>query len=500
MYAAVLIDKTSHVKILLFAVILACITVLTSSAQDLQHSCRMVYSAKRPATIDNAYNNVNLSNDGFFAVHWNASGDSACSESLVEQVLESLVLARSTYQNIDGSWDIPLGNREHYPVYIAATSFPGATSSPYSENGFDGLSWIVLDNDFTPYGGDPTELLRVTAAHELFHAFQFARSNSGSDIAFYEASAVWAEDQVYPDADDWVDRYLGFFLATLDQPLTMRDGWREYGAAAAIKYFLRGEQNAWMILETIIALDGDQRSAWQILLDLSITNSIGAADTAWELAQMTAVMHTAGTAANLYSASSWIAEYPEFPVADLSGIQFVFDPEVGPVDLPGSLELIAPLSTKILGFDYAARLSVTHLFAQNSGLWLGDNSFSELNQISIADTIFVGRQSRLYIVNSAASDRMPQIELHLLNTISEPNNDPGFSIFPNPAGSLRQVKFDGFPSRLEFYDIAGRKVFSWQPADQSSQQTLLLPDLASGPIYVRKIGIDEFQALIYLRQ
>jgi hypothetical protein len=73
----------------------------------------------------------------------------------------------------------------------------------------------VLDNDFksSQFGGAaPLNSLRVTAAHEFFHAIQFGY-DTGEDIWFMEGTAVWAEEQVYPTINDYL-QYLAYSAIT----------------------------------------------------------------------------------------------------------------------------------------------------------------------------------------------------------------------------------------------------------------------------------------------
>jgi hypothetical protein len=81
-----------------------------------------------------------------------------------------------------------------------------------------------MENDFSAssrYRFNPLDGARVTAAHEFFHAIQFAYdvfeyqgyddSNPGNDKPWWmEASAVWMEDVVYDDVNDYVG-YLTYF-------------------------------------------------------------------------------------------------------------------------------------------------------------------------------------------------------------------------------------------------------------------------------------------------
>ena len=63
--------------------------------------------------------------------------------------------------------------------------------------------FCVLDNDFarSEFARAPLASLRVTAAHEFFHAIQFAY-DFREDPWFLEATATWAEDEVFDGVND----------------------------------------------------------------------------------------------------------------------------------------------------------------------------------------------------------------------------------------------------------------------------------------------------------
>lgn len=71
-------------------------------------------------------------------------------------------------------------------------------------SGLHAAAWCELDNDYANYGHTaPIRALRVTAAHEFFHAIQFAY-DVAEDRWFMEGSAVWMEDVVYNDINDYL--------------------------------------------------------------------------------------------------------------------------------------------------------------------------------------------------------------------------------------------------------------------------------------------------------
>lgn len=69
---------------------------------------------------------------------------------------------------------------------------------------FDSWAYCVLDNNYTekPFRAlPPLENMQVTAAHEYFHAVQFAY-DAFEDGWFMEATATWAEDELFTDIND----------------------------------------------------------------------------------------------------------------------------------------------------------------------------------------------------------------------------------------------------------------------------------------------------------
>jgi hypothetical protein len=65
------------------------------------------------------------------------------------------------------------------------------------------ISYCVLDNDFATaqFGTAPKPTLRATAAHEFFHAVQFAY-DYGEDRWFMESTATWMEERYADNVDD----------------------------------------------------------------------------------------------------------------------------------------------------------------------------------------------------------------------------------------------------------------------------------------------------------
>ena len=134
------------------------------------------------------------------------------------------------YQVITLEYSIPpvdfgRGGDDRYDIYVQnlGAGFYGFTNPEDLIDEHRANSYIVVENDFagTYYSNNPVDGMKVTAAHEFFHAVQF-----GYDVFEYdfddpgnpstykpwwmEASSVWMEDIIYDDINDYLG-YLPFF-------------------------------------------------------------------------------------------------------------------------------------------------------------------------------------------------------------------------------------------------------------------------------------------------
>ena len=131
----------------------------------------------------------------------------------IDTALAAAVTVHNTY--VKAGYRAPkadgnLGGNSKTDIYIADIGDDGlygyCTSDQRIPNSgpYDAWAYCVLDNDYAldefPTN-TPIENLKVTIAHEYFHAVQF-----GYDIAedswFLEATAAWVEDEMYDGVDD----------------------------------------------------------------------------------------------------------------------------------------------------------------------------------------------------------------------------------------------------------------------------------------------------------
>ena len=127
---------------------------------------------------------------------------------VVTGVLDTYAAAGYRAPKPDGN----LGGDDKMDIYLANVGSRGYYGycnsdekiSPDLNARHDGWAYCVLDNDYSSNEfptNTPVENLEVTAAHELFHAVQFAYDYY-EDSWFMEATATWAEDELYDNVDD----------------------------------------------------------------------------------------------------------------------------------------------------------------------------------------------------------------------------------------------------------------------------------------------------------
>lgn len=150
------------------------------------------------------------------------------------------------------------GGNSRFDVYLKELGGRGVYGYCTPERRAPGAKWLasgycVLDNDFarSQYGAPPRQSLRVTSAHEFFHAVQFAY-DYGEDPWLMEASATWMEEQVADGVDD-NRQYLRY--GQLGEPARPLDAYRTQGF---------GQYGNWAFFEYLSSRFGTSivRSIW----------------------------------------------------------------------------------------------------------------------------------------------------------------------------------------------------------------------------------------------
>ncbi|HEX8101755.1 MAG TPA: MXAN_6640 family putative metalloprotease [Solirubrobacteraceae bacterium] len=168
-----------------------------------------------------------------------ADGDGDGVPDYVQRMRDEFELVRGR-ENAELGWPEPpsdgtRGGDARLDIYVADLD-PGyyGYASPDSQQPDGGSlhAYQVMDDDYAEFAL-PTVALQVTAAHEYNHVLQFG-INPGLEGWMFEATATWMEEQVHPEADDYLQYIPGWARsAGVGVPLTtfQDDGSFQYGSA-----------------------------------------------------------------------------------------------------------------------------------------------------------------------------------------------------------------------------------------------------------------------------
>ncbi|MCW2793171.1 MAG: hypothetical protein JWO76_2269 [Nocardioides sp.] len=150
---------------------------------------------------------------GSFCMHWvTSTADAPPSKAWVMKNLKTmnqvwhLEVGKLNYRK--PVKDRHRGGNKKFDVYLKELGSEGLYGYCAPEYRKPGTKWLasgycVLDNDFAQaqYGAPPVQSLRVTAAHEFFHAIQFGYDYH-EDPWFMEATATWMEERFADGVND----------------------------------------------------------------------------------------------------------------------------------------------------------------------------------------------------------------------------------------------------------------------------------------------------------
>ncbi|MEP9362073.1 MXAN_6640 family putative metalloprotease [Nocardioides sp. CN2-186] len=182
---------------------------------------------------------------GDVRVHYSTSGSDKSTSAYVNEVGDVVTHVLETY--VDAGYRSPRsdgtrgGGSGLLDIYLQnlgpqTYGYCDSDTAPPSNGPYDTWAYCAFDNNYAEFPAHtPLENLEVTAAHELFHAVQFAYDYD-EDAWFMEATATWAEDEVYTDVNDNL-QYLA--QSPLSQPRKSMDhfsGVRQYGDWIFFRY------------------------------------------------------------------------------------------------------------------------------------------------------------------------------------------------------------------------------------------------------------------------
>jgi len=191
-----------------------------------------------------------LSPSGFFQIHYDLTGDNsplsteyifevaAMIDSIKSILIDDMGFLPPINDN-DGIYDIyiqDLGEKQYGFCLPDIPSFDEI-------NDYVPSTYIKIDNAYEDDGDYFTSglnTMRLTLAHEYFHAVQAAyREKNGSvDTYFYEMMGMWIEDVIVPDGNDYIhwvhsDEFNNQFFMSPEMSMVESDG---YSLALFIHY------------------------------------------------------------------------------------------------------------------------------------------------------------------------------------------------------------------------------------------------------------------------
>ncbi|CAB4714397.1 unannotated protein [freshwater metagenome] len=182
-------------------------------------------------------------------VHWNPS---ETSDDFAAKVISTMDRVQGIYRKAGyrtpkadggrGGNDLP----DIYLDDIGSEGLYGYCTSDQTnqvaDDRYDVWAYCVLDNDYSSNEfptNTPLENMHVTAAHEYFHAVQYAY-DSAEDGWFLESLSAWVEDELYPKVDDNIQYLQTSPISDPARSLDDSEGIGIYGSWVWIRYL--GEQ------------------------------------------------------------------------------------------------------------------------------------------------------------------------------------------------------------------------------------------------------------------
>ena len=189
--------------------------------------------------------------DGRFKIHYTLTGPDAVDPTstntagVPDFVYEAALAAQRAHQLLLDSLrmrppasDNGADGTEFDFYLIELNDVYGVTNFEFVGEG-SGPAYCLIDNDFGPgFYSQGLDGLRVTVAHEYFHAAQLNYYFRAEDIYFFEISSVWFEDFAYDGINDYY-AYLPRWFRETQLALNTRNGAHEYGSALWLHYLTK---------------------------------------------------------------------------------------------------------------------------------------------------------------------------------------------------------------------------------------------------------------------
>ena len=220
----------------LFFILLSISTIfsITNRHSCLDHNHEYRSRPERDAFI--------LSPSGYFYIHYDIQGFNAPNlgdfyginsnvpngiPDYIDEVALAADKSKEVIINQLGFLDVVEDDDMIYDIYVKNYS-AGVYGYNIPDLNIPGASYIEIDNAYEEnmYLTSGLNTMRLTVAHEFFHAVQRSYRNNLSfgEGYFWEMSSTWIEDIIVPDGNDyiyWVDN----FFEDINQNISSTDGY-----------------------------------------------------------------------------------------------------------------------------------------------------------------------------------------------------------------------------------------------------------------------------------
>lgn len=199
-----------------------------------EHRCLINSDNNRTRPI---LENFYVSENNNFKVHYDIDGSNAPdlsdlnNNSIPDYIEEVGVIAENSMHilvDVMGYMLPPNDGDNYYDIYVVNQTAWGWN---VPESSITGASYIKIDNNYlgntfnSNYCVDNIDKMRVSVAHEFFHAIQRAyRPNYNTDHDFFlEMSSMWFEDLMVPECNDYLS-FTSYSSGIFKQPEQKFDG------------------------------------------------------------------------------------------------------------------------------------------------------------------------------------------------------------------------------------------------------------------------------------
>jgi len=446
---------------------------------------------------------------GHFKMHYTTSGVDACSLEYAQALASYADFSWSTEVDQMGYHappsDLGLGGGTNYDIYVLHQTSLGYTSpdgipdptTPWN----DSSSYIAIAPSLS------TNLSEVTVAHEFQHACQMSYDVSEPSW-FMENCAVWMEDQVYDDVND----YWGY-LTSGDNPL--RKPWWDIRDGGSTLYWYGG--NIWARYMSLRINVNAVRDVWDNCADVWGPNMMSAQEDmfsshgmTWEQGFMeyaewrwfTSTYWFSGCGCFDDEAVHWNPGPYVFPYHLVNSLPWTGDEGVYPPESYG-IHWIKVNLTNYQGnwvnchfdgrdgFNWDLGVILYDTAGNNQYYWY-DTDASGIKDVSIRAQGWDYVMFTPSLVMETSLDKYYDVSITATSGVEGEGDTPemiDLRVSANPAGSGSVALFmlpAASAARLEAYDMSGRMVATLYDSDApSGQSTVSLSGLSTGVYFLR---------------